>query len=49
VVNGKYVDSLQNKRVVITDGASGIGLATAQRFANAGISVRANFIDITPE
>lgn len=108
MVNGKYVDSLQNKRVVITGGASGIGLATALRFAaegsivtildfnqerlggvleehpqiayglkvdvsnpeqvnevffaidekmggidvlvaNAGISVRTNFIDITPE
>ncbi|WP_289140074.1 SDR family NAD(P)-dependent oxidoreductase [uncultured Brevibacillus sp.] len=108
MVNGKYVDSLQNKRVVITGGASGIGLATALRFAaegsivtildfnqerlegvleehpqiayglkvdvsnpeqvnevffaidekmggidvlvaNAGISVRANFINITPE
>jgi len=105
---GRYSDSLQGKRVVITGGASGIGLATANRFviegatviimdnneqslhrtlkeyqgiahgvvadvsnaeevkqafekidqlvdgvdiliANAGISVRANFIDITPE
>ncbi|RNB91921.1 SDR family oxidoreductase [Brevibacillus fluminis] len=108
MTTGKYVDSLQNKRVVITGGASGIGLATALRFAaegsivtildfnqdrlvgvleehpeityglkvdvsnpeevndvfaaidnkmggvdvliaNAGISVRANFVDITPE
>ncbi|MEK5389617.1 SDR family oxidoreductase [Margalitia sp. FSL K6-0131] len=106
--SGRYSDSLQGKRVVITGGASGIGLATANRFvsegatviiidnnenslqktlkeypgiahgviadvsdaqevkqafekidrlvdgvdiliANAGISVRANFIDITPE
>ncbi|WP_312471603.1 SDR family oxidoreductase [Neobacillus sp.] len=106
--NGRYSDSLREKRVVITGGASGIGLATAKRFAqegsivtildrneeqlynslqefpsiahgvivdvsnpievkqafeeidsltngvdiliaNAGISVRANFIDITPE
>ncbi|WP_042347074.1 SDR family NAD(P)-dependent oxidoreductase [Bacillus massiliigorillae] len=106
--NGRYLDSLRNKRVVITGGASGIGLATAIRFAkegsivtildrnkeqlsntlreypsiahgviadvsnpievkqvfeeidsltngvdiliaNAGISIRANFIDITPE
>lgn len=105
---GRYLDSLRNKRVVITGGASGIGLATALRFAkeesivtiidnnveqlqhtlkdyptiaygvvadvsnpsdvkqafeeidsltsgvdiliaNAGISVRANFINITPE
>lgn len=106
--SGRYSDSLREKRVVITGGASGIGLATAIRFAqegsivtildrneeqlynslrefpsiahgvivdvsnpvevkqafeeidsltngvdiliaNAGISVRANFIDITPE
>ncbi|USK36481.1 SDR family oxidoreductase (plasmid) [Bacillus sp. F19] len=106
--NERYSDSLREKRVVITGGASGIGLATAIRFAhegsivtildrneeqlynslrefpsiahgvivdvsnpfevkqafeeidsltngvdiliaNAGISVRANFIDITPE
>ncbi|MGE5701297.1 MAG: SDR family NAD(P)-dependent oxidoreductase [Clostridia bacterium] len=105
---GKYADSLRGKRVVVTGGASGIGLATALRFAaeesevtildnrleridavlqehpqikhgvcvdvssaedveagfrqidqlmggidvliaNAGISVRANFVDITPE
>ncbi|WNS76609.1 SDR family oxidoreductase [Bacillus sp. DTU_2020_1000418_1_SI_GHA_SEK_038] len=31
---GKYQDSLRDKRVVITGGASGIGLATAIRFAN---------------
>ncbi|WP_066069215.1 SDR family NAD(P)-dependent oxidoreductase [Neobacillus soli] len=33
---GKYSDSLQDKRVVITGGASGIGLATAIRFAEEG-------------
>jgi meso-butanediol dehydrogenase/(S,S)-butanediol dehydrogenase/diacetyl reductase len=33
---GKYSDSLQNKRVVITGGASGIGLASAIRFAEEG-------------
>lgn len=108
MTTGKYADSLRNKRVVITGGASGIGLATALRFvaegsivtildfnqerltavlaehpeiadglkvdvsdpeevnavfaaidakmggidvliANAGISVRASFVDITPE
>ncbi|MGE7934961.1 SDR family NAD(P)-dependent oxidoreductase [Viridibacillus arvi] len=30
---GRYSDSLQNKRVVVTGGASGIGLATSLRFA----------------
>lgn len=33
---GKYADSLGGKRVVITGGASGIGLATALRFAAEG-------------
>jgi NAD(P)-dependent dehydrogenase (short-subunit alcohol dehydrogenase family) len=36
MVTGKYADSLSNKRVVITGGASGIGLATAIRFAEEG-------------
>jgi len=35
---GKYMD-LENKRVVITGGASGIGLATAQRFSDEGARV----------
>jgi len=35
----KYSDSLRNKRVVITGGASGIGLATAIRFAKEGSTV----------
>ncbi|MGG0658672.1 SDR family NAD(P)-dependent oxidoreductase [Rummeliibacillus pycnus] len=34
--NGRYSDSLQGKRVVVTGGASGIGLATALRFALEG-------------
>ncbi|MGF9978996.1 SDR family oxidoreductase [Viridibacillus arvi] len=33
---GRYSDSLQNKRVVVTGGASGIGLATSLRFAAEG-------------
>lgn len=32
----RYSDSLQNKRVVVTGGASGIGLATSLRFAAEG-------------
>lgn len=35
---GKYGD-LENKKVVITGGASGIGLATAQRFSEEGTRV----------
>jgi NAD(P)-dependent dehydrogenase (short-subunit alcohol dehydrogenase family) len=35
---GKYKD-LENQRVVITGGASGIGLATAQRFSEEGARV----------
>ncbi|MGD8538778.1 MAG: SDR family oxidoreductase [Candidatus Aminicenantes bacterium] len=35
---GRYKD-LENKRVVITGGASGIGLATAQRFSEEGTRV----------
>ncbi|MFC5591223.1 SDR family NAD(P)-dependent oxidoreductase [Sporosarcina soli] len=36
---GKYQDSLCDKRVVITGGSSGIGLATAIRFANEKANV----------
>ncbi|TET76753.1 MAG: SDR family NAD(P)-dependent oxidoreductase, partial [Candidatus Heimdallarchaeota archaeon] len=35
---GMYKD-LEGKRVVVTGGASGIGLATAQRFVNEGSKV----------
>ncbi|MFZ7946389.1 SDR family NAD(P)-dependent oxidoreductase [Neobacillus sp. 19] len=44
---GKYSDSLQDKRVVITGGASGIGLATAIRFAEEGSVV--TILDINEE
>ena len=34
-----HYDELKGKRVMITGAASGIGLATAQRFADEGASV----------
>jgi 5'-hydroxyaverantin dehydrogenase len=34
--NDKYLTNLKNKSIIITGGASGIGLATAQAFAAAG-------------
>ena len=40
-------DDLKDKRVVVTGGASGIGLATARRFINE--SCRVVILDNNPE
>lgn len=41
-------DDLRDKRVVVTGGASGIGLATARRFINEGCRVVTRRFTNTP-